>query len=92
MNGRTINQEKVFEVLLKNKDDNNCVGNPVSLCAAELPQFKKEYISGFLKLLEKRCAIIVFRRGVVTNNGGVILKVKILRKEFPADHRVFIKW
>jgi len=92
MKDRVPNQEKVFKVLLENKDGNNCVDDPVSLCTGKLPQFKKERIPELLRLLEKRCAITIFRRGVVTNNGGVICKVKILRKEFPADRRALIRW
>ena len=92
MEGRVLNQEKVFEVLLQNKGPGNYIDDPVSLCAEKLPQFERKRISEFLKLLERRCAIIVFRRGVVTNNGGVIRKIKILRKEFPADHRVILKY
>jgi len=92
MSDRFPSQEKVFKVLLENKDSNDCVDDPVSLCAEKLPQLKRERISESLRLLEKRCAIKVFRRGVVTNSGGVILKVEILRKEFPADRRALIRW
>lgn len=92
MNGRVLNQERIFEVLLQNKSAGNFVDDPVSLCAQKLPQFNKKYIPGFLRLLEKRCAIIVFRRGVVTNNGGVIRRVRIIKDEFPADRRSLIKW
>lgn len=89
---RVANQEKVFEVLSENKDKYGWVNNPVALCAEKLPRIGKNCITGFFKLLEQRGAIIVFRRGVVTNNGGVIRRVKVLSKVYPADHRALIKW
>ena len=92
MRSRVPSQKKVFEVLLNNKDGNNCVDDPVSLCAEKLPELKKAYIPELLRGLEIRCAITISRRGVVTNNGGVIQRVKILRKKFPVDQRVFIRW
>ncbi|MFH1423548.1 MAG: hypothetical protein ABIG29_01140 [Candidatus Nealsonbacteria bacterium] len=92
MQSRAPAQEEIFKVLLKNKDGNNCVNDPISLCIENLPQVKRKYIPEFLRRLEKKHAITIFRKGVVTNNGGVIYKVKILRKEFSPDKRTIIKW
>lgn len=92
MKSENTARELIFKVLLNAKNSEGYVENPVSLCIEKLPKVKKCRITELLRDMEIRNAISIFRRGLSTNNGGKIIRIKILKKELPKDGRVFIRW
>ena len=84
MYNRNPRLRQVFEFLKNNQTDGKLVENPLPILEQNL-DIQRPVIAETLRKLEKCGLIVIIKSGVVEIGGGLILKVKILRDNFPAN-------